>query len=331
MPREADAIGSTDLLDARRRLERAFGPAAIAAELSLAGRWTLTADVSGQRGGDLVLDPHNHRLKLYGLTASECRDPGVNCWREGLGAAAPLYSKLIVYARPGEPMTWITAGYLNEGVIEGFFADGGDAHMWVAFGSEERSDALRDGEHDEIVKIAAAKPIIAPVPAPGFACLRAEPEQAGLIAELMTATFTEYPTPINPDIIEKQIASGSHIFRYMADSAGELVASASAEIDHERSNAEMTDCATRPDQRGAGHMGVILNQLAQDLRLEMGITDLYTLARADEVGMNCVFGKLGFRYTGRLVNNCRMPNGWESMNIWCASTDRCTSGDGAGT
>ena len=51
------------------------------------------------------------------------------------------------------------------------------------------------------------------------------------------------------------------------------------------------------------------------------IHDLYTLARADEVGMNCVFAKLGYAYTGRLVNNCRMPNGWESMNIWCKSAD----------
>ena len=48
-----------------------------------------------------------------------------------------------------------------------------------------------------------------------------------------------------------------------------------------------------------------------------GITDLYTLARADEIGMNCVFRKLGYDFCGRLVNNCRMPNGWESMNVWC--------------
>ena len=82
----------------------------------------------------------------------------------------------------------------------------------------------------------------------------------------------------------------------------------------------MTDCATRPDQRGGGHMAYLLHRLAQDVRKERGITDLYTLARADEVGMNCVFGKLGYVYTGRLVNNCRMPNGWESMNVWCKST-----------
>lgn len=316
-------------MDARRRLETAFGPQVDAAELPLAGRWALAAHAGGSRSGDLVLDLHNRRLKLYGLTASECRDPGVKCWRDGLCAADPLYSKLIVYARPGEPMTWVTAGYLHEGVIEGFFADGGDAHMWAAFGREERSDAPRDGEHDQIVRIAAAKPIIAPEPAPGFACLRAEPELAGPIAELMTATFPAYPTPIKPELIEEQIAAGSHVFRYMTDAVGELVASASAEIDHERRSAEMTDCATRPDQRGAGHMGVLLDRLARDVRSDLGITDLYTLARADEVGMNCVFGKLGYRYTGRLVNNCRMPNGWESMNIWCAGAGRGADGDGA--
>ena len=69
-------------------------------------------------------------------------------------------------------------------------------------------------------------------------------------------------------------------------------------------------------------MAYILRQLERALVADFGITDLYTIARADEVGMNCVFSKLGWVYTGRLVNNCRMPNGWESMNIWCR-------GDGA--
>lgn len=329
IPQEADAICSAELLDVRRRLENTFGPDAVDTENSLVGRWTLAADASGQRGGELVLDPHNRRLKLYGLKASECRDPGVKCWYDGLKTAAPLYSKLIVYARPDEPMSWITAGYLNEGIIEGFFADGGDAHMWAAFGNEERSDAPRDGRHDEIVQIAAAKPIIIPEPAVGFVCLRAKPEHADSIAKLMTATFAEYPTPINAKLIEEQIVSGSYVFRYMVDPAGELVASASAEIDHQRSCAELTDCATRPDQRGAGHMGVLLDRLAQDVGRDLGITNLYTLARADEVGMNCVFGKLGFRYTGRLINNCRMPNGWESMNIWCANSEPGADADGA--
>jgi hypothetical protein len=36
--------------------------------------------------------------------------------------------------------------------------------------------------------------------------------------------------------------------------------------------------------------------------------------------VNCAFAKLGYKYTGRLVNNCRMPTGWESMNVWCKTS-----------
>jgi putative beta-lysine N-acetyltransferase len=105
-----------------------------------------------------------------------------------------------------------------------------------------------------------------------------------------------------------------------------MAAVASAEIDGARRNAEMTDCATRPSERGRGLMVWILRALERDLAREEGIIDLYTLARADEVGMNCAFAKLGYDYTGRLVNNCRMPNGWESMNVWCRTA---SAADGA--
>ena len=62
------------------------------------------------------------------------------------------------------------------------------------------------------------------------------------LRDLMVDTFPAYPTPISADLIGRQIADGSHIFRYIENADGDLVASASAEIDHERKCAEMTDC-----------------------------------------------------------------------------------------
>jgi len=280
-----------------------------------------TKDADPAHGGDLILDRRNRRLKLFDVEAADHCDPGLQIWRTGLSECSDLYSKLTIYARPGREMSWMTSGFLSEGFIAGYFADGEDAQIWVAFGNETRAEAPRDGLHDDIVRLAAAKPIIVPRPAAGCESVAAGLDLAPAIAELMLATFDDYPTPISLEIIAEQIRSGSNVFRCMKNAAGEIVASASAEVDHERRTAEMTDCATRPDQRGAGHMACLLQDLAGDVKSQLGITDLYTLARADEVGMNCVFGKLGYLYTGRLVNNCRMPNGWESMNIWCRSTD----------
>lgn len=256
-------------------------------------------------------------MKLYGFGVEDIRGEELARWREGLDTCPDLYSKLIVYSRSDDEPAWVGAGWLYEGAILGFFRDGAPAHLWVAFGDEERSIAPRDGEHDDIVRIAAAKEPTTPQLKSGFFCHRADPRNAGVLASLMSAVFPDYPTPITESLLADQIAAGSHVFRFIVGEDGRPVASASAEIDHERRCAELTDCATLPDQRGAGHMAYLLHRLARDVRTDLGITDLYTLARADEPGMNCVFGKLGFRYTGRLVNNCRMPNGWESMNIWC--------------
>jgi len=318
---------NADLQESHRHLVKAFGPEVFDADSPLTASWSRAADPTARAGGDLILDPHNRRLKLYGPTAAEACDPGLSGWVDCLRTFPHLFSKLIVYARPGGFETWVTAGYLHEGIIAGFFADGQEAHMWAVFGDETRSDAPRDARHDEIVRIAAAKPVVTPEPAPEFSCRRAGTDLAQPIVDLMTDTFPDYPTPISADLIGRQIANGTNIFRYIENADGDVVASASAEIDHVRQCAEMTDCATRPDQRGAGHMGLLLHRLARDLREDFGITDLYTLARADEVGMNCVFGKLDYAYTGRLINNCRMPNGWESMNIWCLSTAGDPGGD----
>ncbi len=70
-------------------------------------------------------------------------------------------------------------------------------------------------------------------------------------------------------------------------------------------------------------MARLLFRLELDVFEHCGISDFYTLARACEVSMNCVFAKLGYGYTGRLVNNCRMPTGWESMNVWCKRMRAC--------
>lgn len=150
-----------------------------------------------------------------------------------------------------------------------------------------------------------------------FQCEPGFPRDAEEIAGLMSSTFREYPDPITPEGVARAIDDGTRHFRVVRDRSRAIVASASAEIDAARRSAELTDCATVPSARGKGLMSVILQALEGDLDRDLGIRSHYTLARADETAMNCAFAKLGWLYTGRLVNNCRMPNGWESMNIWC--------------
>lgn len=274
----------------------------------------------GKESVPAVVDPYNERLKLYELTGSTLA--------EGLGAklseapflpdSAASINKVTAYALPGDEALWCELGFEHEAVIEGFYEGGQDAHLWAAYSEAERADSSRELDHRLGVTVAQGKaPLAAPALADNFSSRLAKAEDAPAIADLLQQTFEDYPSPIEDQLIARQIETQNNAFRVVLDSSGELAAAASAELDHGRAAAEMTDCATRLDYRGHGLMAYLLHRLEHDIAERFAITDLYTIARADEIGMNCVFSKLGYRFTGRLRNNCRMPNGWESMNVWC--------------
>ena len=275
-------------------------------------------ELSDGSSRDLVYDPYNHRLKIYRLGPDDLRDENIRFWKAGLNDAEAAYSKLIVYALPGDEPRWVREGFLREAIILSYFADGQDAWIWSAFTPGEREMAPRDGEHEQTVELAAGKPTVQPVLEAGFTCRQARLGDARILSDIMNQVFSDYPTLLDVGTIQEQIRTGSNLYRLAFTREGRLAAAASAEIDPGMRSAELTDCATLPIFRGHGLMAFILAQLERDLIRDLGITSLYTMARADEVGMNCVFSKLGWIYSGRLVNNCRMPNGWESMNIWCA-------------
>ncbi len=299
--------------DVRPALRDRLGGDCERAPLPRSCRWQL--DDGTDR--DLVFDPKNRRLKLYRIGADDLRAPALRFWKDGLDAPACPYTKLIAYGLPGDEMAWVRRGYVREGIILGYFADGQDAWIWSAFAPGGRDEAPRDDRHDEIIALAADKPTVEPPRPAGFRCRRAEVHDAKAISTLLQQVFPEYPTPTDAATVRAQIEQVSNVYRLALDRDGNLAAAASAEIDHRRRSAELTDCATLPAHRGAGLMAWLLRLLERDMEREFGITDIYTIARADEVGMNCVFSKLGWIYTGRLVNNCRMPGGWESMNLWC--------------
>lgn len=262
----------------------------------------------------VVFDAHNLRVKIYEIEhPREVIETSLlaDAERQGL-------TKAIVYARPGSSSAWERECFRQEGTISGFFADGSDAAIQSRFLDPDRAHSAEHPEHERIVRIALdCEQKEASLP-PGLLCEIATPADADGIAELMGETFSDYPDPISPEWVVESIEERSRQFRIVRNDRGRVIASASAEIDHRRRSAELTDCATAPEARGRGVMRAILAELENDMLAE-GIRDLYTLARSDELPMNCAFAKMGWSYGGRLVNNCRMPNGWESMNIWCRS------------
>ncbi|MEQ9415387.1 MAG: putative beta-lysine N-acetyltransferase [Cyclobacteriaceae bacterium] len=140
------------------------------------------------------------------------------------------------------------------------------------------------------------------------------PEDAKQLVSLYEKTFKVYPFPIFDEKYIKKTMD-ENIDYYGAFVNDELVAASSAEKDMENKNAEMTDFATLPKHRGKNFSYFLL----KEMELEMMAQDyktLFTIARAESIGMNATFARTDYEFAGTLVNNTLIGENIESMNVW---------------
>lgn len=134
------------------------------------------------------------------------------------------------------------------------------------------------------------------------------------LAELYGDVFETYPFPMDdPSYIRQCMLSDTLFFGIF--SGTRLVAAASAELDMDWQCAEMTDFATLPEYRGQGAATRLLTYM-EEILPEMGIKTCYTIARAESYGMNVVFSRCGYTFSGTLHNNTQIGGKLESMNVW---------------
>lgn len=282
--------------------------------------------VDGER--EAIVDGYNQRIKLFGLIPVDLEGVDFACLLPAVPGIKEIdYSKVIVYTVEGDDEEWRLLGFSKEGIISGFFSGHVDGHIWAAYVKNARGQNSQSEAHDRIVETAVKKKSSIPHEPTGYLCEIAGSDAAEEIAVLLQESFKDYPVPLDPESIRKRLSQPDHYFRVMRDSNGEVAAVASAEIDFKRESAELSDCASAKKQRGRGLMTYLLWRIEQDMINKFGISDLYSLVRAGEIDMNSVFGKLCYQYSGRLINNCRMPQGWESVNIWCKTARAGSIGD----
>jgi putative beta-lysine N-acetyltransferase len=134
------------------------------------------------------------------------------------------------------------------------------------------------------------------------------------IVSIYSKVFASYPFPIyEPEYILKTMEGGVQYFGI--ETKGELVALASAEVDAQGLNAEMTDFATLPNYRGKNFSLLLLSAMEQEMKTQ-GIKTLYTIARLKSVGMNKTFLRCNYSYAGTLINNTNISGNIESMNVY---------------
>lgn len=261
----------------------------------------------------VFFDRYSSRLKVLDYRTS---DYAALCDRLTYLADANMFSKIFLKARPDDWQRFAELGFVLEGVIKYFFR-GEDAFVMSKFLVPERADARNEVSESKIVERLMKSPReYEPAPLPeGYRLVIANRDHIPQMVKLYRRVFPTYPSPLaHPDYIA-QTMEQHVLYRVALSPKGRVVSAASAEIDSKHGNAELTDCATAKSERGKALMFRLLRELEGDLR-GRGIMTGYTLARAPSPGMNRVFYRLGYEYTGRLVNNCDISGSYEDMNIW---------------
>jgi beta-lysine N6-acetyltransferase len=221
--------------------------------------------------------------------------------------------KVIIKSRVEHLHSFLERGYELEAVIKGFFK-GSDVYFMAKFMSEARKMSSHWENAEKIFFDVQNLDQETKQPLHKYKLQKAELKDAERLAALYEKVFPVYPVPLQkPEYVRKSMESGT-VFLFI-EKNNEIISAASAEIDPLEGNAELTDCATLPSFRGGGLMKQLLTGLEEELTKQK-IFCVYTIARSLSFGMNAAFKQLGYRYGGRLVNNCYIYDKIEDMNIW---------------
>lgn len=279
-----------------------------------AGDWRTRVAGDGF-AAEVVVSPFNQRLQVITYAGPKLPEMIQALTEESSGRG---FGKVFMKAAPADQADLEGAGMAAEATIKGYFGADEPAVVMSAFLNEERRLQPVLAQQEDILEAITVRPpdaSVPPLPA-GYAMAVAEPADAEELAALYREVFASYPFPItSPRYLVETMASHV-VYRVVRDESGAVVAAASGEMNLEYRNAEMTDFATLPSQRGVGLAQHLLAALEADMH-EREIRQLYTIARARSAGMNRVFYNRGYELTGTLVNNCHISGRFEDMHVWC--------------
>ncbi|MDF2789174.1 MAG: beta-lysine acetyltransferase [Neobacillus sp.] len=230
--------------------------------------------------------------------------------------------KLIMKARSEDTLSLFEKGLQPEAVVDGYYL-GSNAHFFSKFYTVERKKndhwITEDGMVESIYQLDSA--IDKTFPPKEYELKKADDTCAEELSGLYREVFQIYPTPLHdPEYVKKTMKEGT--IYYVFFHQGKIVSAASAEVNSFYKNAELTDCATLKEHRKYGLMKIILRELEAELRRQ-GIFCAYSIARSLSFGMNAVLFQLGYKYRGRLMNNCYIYDKLENMNMWVKNLANC--------
>jgi beta-lysine N6-acetyltransferase len=271
--------------------------------------------IENMHGSVVQHGPHNNRIYLMHLDTEKIDFllPGVDRLAEDKG-----YTK--IFARIPAPIysRFAEAGYCKEAVVPRFFQGSIDAVFAARYFSAARKKDQPEEQLAELIRNAghlgpSADKEDNPQPLCGEV-RQCTPADTTEMSRIYRHIFASYPFPVDdPSYLKKKMAE--NVLYFAVQVKGEIAALASAELDPQNSNAEMTDFATVEQWRGRGFAGRLLHHMHDQAR-RRGITTVYTIARAQSYGMNLVFQRKGYSYGGFLPHNTQIAGSLQSMTVW---------------
>jgi len=268
-----------------------------------------------ERTGDALIQHGHLNRRVYIMKVGDADPCRLIEMTERL-AVTNGYTKVFAKVPETRSSEFLRAGYAAEASIPGFFRGREKALFLCKYFLDSRRIEKQEKELDRIEAL-AKRQISMKRTAWGdsrFLLRPCTPHDASCMSDLYGRVFPSYPFPIDrPDYILKTMKSHSDYFG--VECGRKLIALASAEMDREQENVEMTDFATLPEWEGNG-LGQHLLSVMETVMTGKGIKTAYTIARAASAGINIIFSKQGYRFGGRLINNTNISGCIESMNVW---------------
>lgn len=208
------------------------------------------------------------------------------------------------------------AGFELEGKIDGYFK-GKDAFCMSYFINKNRRLYSEHSKEDLILRQSLNKKDTFIYNSSNFNYhIRnaAESDIKNMI-KLFSQIFSTYPSEIFNEDYLRNTLNKKVLYKVAVDNDSRIIGIASADLDRENLNAEITDCVTHPHYRNKGILSNIIYSLELELK-KMGFITLYSLSRAIHPSINLVLSKQGYTFRGKLINNCNICGGFENMNIW---------------
>jgi len=271
------------------------------------------SDIIENIGNSLIQHgTYNNRIYLMKLDIGDLPDiiPEMDQLAEQRG-----YSKIFAKVPADSRVAFEAKGYIKEAGVPGYYSGKKEALFMCKYFSEHRQEDTQ-AEDDRIITTARGKAgdIMKPELPEGFLIRICTEADVPAMAEIYAEVFPTYPFPIqDPTYLKKTMED--NVVYFAVENEGGIVALSSSEIDFENRNAEMTDFATLPQFRAMGLSTYLLLKMEKEMN-KKGILALYTIARAASYGMNTVFARLGYGFTGKLIQNTNISGNLENMNVW---------------